>query len=116
MSKLPVLVTGVSAMNSCRPRPVSPFYSFNEWNWFECRFCRASQTLIGGVAQIISSFISFGSLHIRTGGFEPWQWYDQVGRLTSSQFGLTSFEAYDNYGDTYPRYGSTLLVSIPNVS
>ncbi|KAJ7693057.1 major facilitator superfamily domain-containing protein [Mycena rosella] len=25
-------------------------------------------------AQIISGFISFGSLHIKTAGFEPWQW------------------------------------------
>jgi ACS family allantoate permease-like MFS transporter len=30
--------------------------------------------LMNGTAQIISSFISFGSLHIHTGGFEPWQW------------------------------------------
>lgn len=26
------------------------------------------------VAQIISGFISFGTLHIKTDGFEPWQW------------------------------------------
>jgi drug/metabolite transporter (DMT)-like permease len=26
------------------------------------------------LAQIISSFISFGTLHIKTSGFEPWQW------------------------------------------
>ena len=25
-------------------------------------------------AQIISGFISFGTLHINTKGFEPWQW------------------------------------------
>ena len=37
-----------------------------------------SQTLINVVAQIFSGFISFGSLHIHTGGFEPWQWYDHV--------------------------------------
>jgi len=30
--------------------------------------------LMNGTAQIISSFISFGSLHIHTGRFEPWQW------------------------------------------
>ncbi|KAH9039519.1 major facilitator superfamily domain-containing protein [Lactarius pseudohatsudake] len=30
--------------------------------------------LMNGTAQIISGFISFGSLHIHTGGFEPWQW------------------------------------------
>jgi len=30
--------------------------------------------LMNGTAQIISGFISFGSLHIRTGGMEPWQW------------------------------------------
>ncbi|KAJ7508955.1 major facilitator superfamily domain-containing protein [Mycena galericulata] len=30
--------------------------------------------LMNGTAQIISGFISFGSLHIKTSGFEPWQW------------------------------------------
>ncbi|KAI5119271.1 hypothetical protein M0805_008052 [Coniferiporia weirii] len=30
--------------------------------------------LMNGTAQIISGFISFGTLHIKTGGFEPWQW------------------------------------------
>ncbi|KAG0692259.1 MFS general substrate transporter [Suillus ampliporus] len=30
--------------------------------------------LMNGIAQIISGFISFGSLHIKTGGFAPWQW------------------------------------------
>jgi len=30
--------------------------------------------LMNGTAQIISGFISFGSLHIHTKGFEPWQW------------------------------------------
>ncbi|KDQ56115.1 hypothetical protein JAAARDRAFT_36903 [Jaapia argillacea MUCL 33604] len=30
--------------------------------------------LMNGTAQIISGFISFGSLHIKTTGFEPWQW------------------------------------------
>ncbi|KAN0129721.1 Major facilitator superfamily domain containing protein [Lactarius tabidus] len=30
--------------------------------------------LMNGTAQIIIGFISFGSLHIHTGGFEPWQW------------------------------------------
>ncbi|KAN0129723.1 major facilitator superfamily [Lactarius tabidus] len=30
--------------------------------------------LMNGTAQIFSGFISFGSLHIHTGGFEPWQW------------------------------------------
>ncbi|KAJ7268564.1 major facilitator superfamily domain-containing protein [Mycena rebaudengoi] len=30
--------------------------------------------LMNGTAQIISGFISFGTLHIQTTGFEPWQW------------------------------------------
>ncbi|KAL4243596.1 MFS transporter superfamily protein [Abortiporus biennis] len=30
--------------------------------------------LMNGAAQIISGFISFGALHIKTKGFEPWQW------------------------------------------
>ncbi|KZT03140.1 MFS general substrate transporter [Laetiporus sulphureus 93-53] len=47
----------------------SMFYTHNEQTlrvgyWF----------LMNGTAQIISGFISFGTLHIRTEGFEPWQW------------------------------------------
>ncbi|KAI0252933.1 major facilitator superfamily domain-containing protein [Lactifluus subvellereus] len=30
--------------------------------------------LMNGTAQIISGFISYGTLHIHTGGFQPWQW------------------------------------------
>ncbi|KAJ7105845.1 major facilitator superfamily domain-containing protein [Mycena epipterygia] len=30
--------------------------------------------LMNGFAQIIAGFISFGTLHISTGKFEPWQW------------------------------------------
>ncbi|KAH9991575.1 MFS general substrate transporter [Russula vinacea] len=30
--------------------------------------------LMNGTAKIISGFISFGTLHIHTTGFEPWQW------------------------------------------
>ncbi|KAF8264096.1 MFS general substrate transporter [Lactarius quietus] len=29
---------------------------------------------VGYWSQIVSGFISFGSLHIHTGGFKPWQW------------------------------------------
>jgi hypothetical protein len=43
-----------------------------------------SQTLIDVSGQIIIGFISFGSLHIHTTGFEPWQWYDQVKHLTNA--------------------------------
>ncbi|KAF8878220.1 MFS general substrate transporter [Infundibulicybe gibba] len=47
----------------------SMFYTRNEQTlrvgyWF----------LMNGTAQIISGFISFGTLHIKTRGFEPWQW------------------------------------------
>ncbi|GBE86842.1 Thiamine pathway transporter THI73 [Sparassis crispa] len=47
----------------------SMFYTRNEQTlrvgyWF----------LMNGTAQIISGFISFGTLHIKTQGFEPWQW------------------------------------------
>ncbi|KAL9710473.1 hypothetical protein Ac2012v2_006007 [Leucoagaricus gongylophorus] len=47
----------------------SMFYTRNEqtvrvgW-WF----------LTNGTAQIISGFVSFGTLHIHTSSFEPWQW------------------------------------------
>ncbi|KIK59190.1 hypothetical protein GYMLUDRAFT_686005 [Collybiopsis luxurians FD-317 M1] len=30
--------------------------------------------LMNGTAQVISGFLSFGSLHIKTANFEPWQW------------------------------------------
>ena len=33
-----------------------------------------SSHLIASAAQIITGFISFGSLHIKTKAFEPWQW------------------------------------------
>lgn len=47
----------------------SMFYTRNEQTlrvgyWF----------LMNGTAQIITGFISFGSLHTKTKGFEPWQW------------------------------------------
>ncbi|KAF8073574.1 MFS general substrate transporter [Lyophyllum atratum] len=47
----------------------SMFYTRNEQTlrvgyWF----------LMNGFAQIISGFLSFGALHIKTRGFEPWQW------------------------------------------
>ena len=29
---------------------------------------------MNGTAQIISGFIAFGSLHIKTDGLAPWQW------------------------------------------
>jgi hypothetical protein len=73
-----VLVIGVSVvMTGCRLPPISLSNSYDEWNWFECRICSASQTLIEVAAQIISGFISFGALHIHTAGFQPWQWLDQ---------------------------------------
>jgi len=47
----------------------SMFYTRNEQTlrvgyWF----------LMNGTAQIVTGFISFGSLHIKTGRFHPWQW------------------------------------------
>ncbi|KAF9255327.1 MFS general substrate transporter [Marasmius fiardii PR-910] len=37
--------------------------------------------LMNGTAQIISGFISYGSLHIQTKGFQPWQWMTRADRL-----------------------------------
>ena len=37
-------------------------------------FSHCVAVLMNGTAQIISGFIAFGSLHIKTSGFEPWQW------------------------------------------
>ena len=59
------------------------FNSSNEWNWYErSQVYIPLQALIDVSAQIIFGFISFGTLHIHTSGFEPWQWYDQVQHLT----------------------------------
>ena len=55
---------------------------FDDWDWSECQVSLPSQTLTYALAQIISGFISFGTLHIQTTGFEPWQWYDQDQHLT----------------------------------
>jgi len=30
--------------------------------------------MMDGTAEIISGFLSFGMLHIKTSGFQPWQW------------------------------------------
>ncbi|KAH8111692.1 MFS general substrate transporter [Phellopilus nigrolimitatus] len=43
--------------------------------------------LMNGTAQIVIAFISFGALHIKTTGFEPWQW------LMIMTGGLTLFTA-----------------------
>jgi hypothetical protein len=64
-------------------------------------------------AQIISGFLSFGSLHIHTTGFEPWQWYDQAQHLTNA---LTFLKVYDHHGGTYPHHGAIVLVSILKIS
>lgn len=62
-----------------RPFGISVFLtfynSFDEWNWYVCFLRVAKSTRLKiRIAQIISGFISFGSLHIHTPGFEPWQW------------------------------------------
>lgn len=30
---------------------------------------------MNGTAQVVSGFLAFGVLHIKTGGFAPWQWF-----------------------------------------
>jgi len=66
-----------------------PSNRFNDWSWFEFCVYSASQTLIDVAAQTSSGFISFGSLHIHTGGFEPWKWYAQVRHPANIQLTLT---------------------------
>ena len=81
-SKRLVLVIGVrTVVNHLYPHS-SPFNRFNEWNRFESIVSLFSQSLINFIAQIIISFISFGSLHIHTKGFQSWQWYDWAQHLT----------------------------------
>jgi hypothetical protein len=50
----------------------------------EFKFFYRLPTLMDVAAQIISGFISFGTLHIHTKGFEPWQWYGQVQLLINA--------------------------------
>lgn len=62
----------------------SPFNSSNGRNWFVLKSLYRQTPIDFALAgQIMTSFISFGSLHIHTTRFEPWQWYDQVQRVTS---------------------------------
>ncbi|KAI0065989.1 MFS general substrate transporter [Artomyces pyxidatus] len=50
-----------------------------------------------GLAQIVGGFLSFGSLHIHTGAFEPWQWLMAItGILTI----LTAVAFYCYYPDS----------------
>ena len=46
------------------------------------------------IAQIISGFLSFGSLHIKTKSFEPWQWYEKFLLVLHVHHDL---QAYDHY-------------------
>jgi len=50
--------------------------SFDKWNRYSCKNALEELTslLVVQSAQIISGFISFGTLHIHTSSFEPWQW------------------------------------------
>jgi len=54
--------------------PLPP--SFDKWNWyvFKNALEKLLSLLVVQPAQIISGFISFGTLHIHTSSFEPWQW------------------------------------------
>lgn len=79
------------------------------WTWLESRVSLPSYTLIAFAAQIISGFLSSGSLHIHTKGFEPWQWYGQGLYLTKV---LTFLQAYDLRRGTHRQYGNIVLVSI----
>lgn len=47
--------------------------------------------LMNGTAQIISGFISFGSLHIHTTRFEPWQWLMIITGTLTLFTGITFF-------------------------
>jgi hypothetical protein len=49
-------------------------YSPDEWHWFVFLLRITIPYADYAIAQIISGFISFGTLHIHTKGFAPWQW------------------------------------------
>ena len=59
------------------PDPLTTFISPYERNWYgpSSPMYHKSSYDVFITAQIISGFISFGSLHIKTNRFEPWQWY-----------------------------------------
>lgn len=60
------------------------------------------------IAEITSGFLSFGILHIKTRGFEPWQWY-QVSRCFL--WNRLNFEqAHDRHRDCDLYRGDSFLV------
>ena len=62
----------------------------------------------GKIAQIISGFISFGTLHIRTKGFEPWQWCVAQSCILHAE--QNPSQAYDHHGCIDIHDGCVLLV------
>lgn len=59
-------------------------------------------------AQIISGFISFGSLHILSTKLEPWQWYLFAWILPDSRWFI--LEAYAHHRDANVYYCGGILV------
>jgi hypothetical protein len=47
--------------------------------------------LMNGTAQIVSGFVSFGTLHIHTPGFEPWQWLMIITGIITLAVSVTYF-------------------------
>ena len=56
--------------------PFPVIRSYDERDWWELLpdYSHLLPFNVQFIAQIIGSFIAFGTLHIKTGGFEPWQW------------------------------------------
>jgi len=61
-------------------------------------------------AQIISGFISFGTLHIHTSSFEPWQWWRAFEGYERPI--LILFQAHDNHWRYNTFDGCSILVRI----
>lgn len=62
------------------------------------------------LAQIISGFLSFGTLHIKTSNFEPWQWCVDTSTKLDPALTTTLLQAYDHHRNPDSDHFGGLLV------
>jgi len=94
----------------CLIFPLSP--SLDKWNRYVFKSALEELTSLFVVqpAQIISGFISFGTLHIHTSSFEPWQWWRAFEGYERPI--LILLQAHDNHRCYNTFDGCSILVCI----
>lgn len=66
---------------------------------------------MNGAAIIMLGLVAYGTLHIDTGKFMPWQWYVPVPVYTGGIAQTGDFlQAHDYYGHHHPRRLGAILV------